>query len=258
MGLSSITAMLLLIFTENIIECISKMPLWGWILVISTGVSISISSISSLLAMKSASVVLSSLFGTAGLLVPCIAGISLFNQPITLGQWFGMLLLFIASVLLVSSSQKTNGKLTFKTFLLLILYTLFNGTTMLLQTLYKTYVPNGNVSLYSFLQFALPSVILFVTVFLCKRKECGERLKISNKLLGFTVFAAAALFGISQISTVASAEIPVAILFPISDGGGMIISAIVAAVIFKERFTVKSIFGIIIGVTGIIMIKLLV
>ncbi len=257
MGISALAAIVLLAFGGNVIEDLVSMPLLGWILSLFTGVCLTSVTILSLLVMKRASIVLTSLSGMAGLLVPTIAGIFLYNQPVKTGQWLGILILFTATFFLSSSSQKTNGKINFKTVLMLLAYMLSNGTIMLLQTMYKTYVPNGNVSLYSFLQFAIPSVVMLIISCVWSLKVKQPIPKSDNKLLGFTVFAAAALFGISQISTIASSIIPVAVLFPISDGGSMVISALVAAVVFKEKFTVKSACGVIIGIVGIIMIKLL-
>ncbi len=257
MGLSSIGAVILLIVGGNVISSFSEMPALGWIISAATGTAIAFSSICSLLVLKNASVALGSLFSAAGLLVPTVSGIFIYNQAVGFGQWIGIICLFISAVLLASSSGRTNGKITAKTLLLLLGSMLSNGSTMLLQTLFKSYVPQGDVSLYSFLQFVIPCVLLF-TISIVKTAKTKEKLpKTDKKLLLFTVFASLSLLGISQISTIASEHIPVAVLFPISDGGGTVISAIVAATMFKEKFTVKSTFGIIIGIAGLVMIKLL-
>ncbi len=257
MGLSAIGAVVLLLFGGNVFSSFSEMPALGWIISAATGFAIAFSSICSLLVMKYATVALGSLFSAAGLLVPTISGIFIFNQPVKIGQWLGIICLFVAAGLLGSSSGKTNGKITAKTLFLLLGSMLSNGTTMLLQTLFKSYVPQGNVSLYSFLQFTIPSVLLFAVSFAISAKTRERLPKTDKKLLLYTVFAALALLGISQISTIASEHIPVAVLFPISDGGGTVISAVVAATMFKEKFTLKSTLGILIGIAGLVMIKLL-
>ncbi len=257
MGLSAVGAVVLLIIGGGALSSFGDLSALGWLISIATGAAITVSSICSLLVLKSASVALGSLFGAAGLLVPTISGIFIYNQQVNVWQWLGILCLFAAAVLLGSSSGKTNGKITAKTLLLLFGSMLANGSTMLLQTLFKSYVPDGNVSLYSFLQFVIPCAFLFIVSVLLSVKSQTKLPKIDKKLFGFTVFAALALLGISQISTVASQTIPVAVLFPISDGGGTVISAIVAATMFKEKFTVKSTLGIIIGIGGLVMIKLL-
>lgn len=258
MGLSAVAAFVFLIISlkGNIIESIATLSPLGWVLSLLTGLAITVSSICSLLCMHTASVALVVLFGSAGLLVPTISGIFIFGQKIAVGQWLGIACLIAAAVLLASSSNKTNSKINAKTILLLFGSMLSNGATMLLQTLFKAYVPSGNVSLYSFLQFAIPGIGLLAVGLFGKRKEKREGQKISKKLFVISFIAAAALFGISQISTVASAVIPVAVLFSISDGGNTVISAVVAALFFKEKFTVRSLIGVTVGVGGLIMMKL--
>ncbi len=257
MGMSAVTAVIALIVGGVTLADLKSLPSLGWIIAVATGVAITTSSICSMLAMHGASVVLSSLFGAAGLLVPTILGIFIFGQQVSLGQWVAIAGLFVSALLLASSSKTTNGKITWKTILLLFGSMLANGTTMLLQTLYKAYVPSGNVSIYSFLQFAIPAMVLLTVSMIWSKRTHESFPKIEKRLFGYTFFAAATWFGISQISTVASAFIPIAVLFPISDGGYTIISAIVAAIMFKEKLTIKSVCGVLIGVTALIMIKLL-
>ncbi len=256
MALSAVGAVVLLLIGGNAVASFNGMSALGWLISAATGIAIAVSGICSLLVLKNASVVLGSLFSAAGLLIPTIGGIFIFNQSVGIGQWVGIVCLFVSAVLLSLSSGKTNGKITPKTLVLLFGSMIANGMTMLLQSLFKMNVPNGNVSLYSFLQFTIPAVLLFVISLVSASKQKIKLPKTDKKLLFYTVFAALALLGISQISTVASETIPVAVLFPISDGGGTVISAIVACVMFKEKFTLKSTFGIIIGIAGLVMIKL--
>ncbi len=256
-AISAGAALILLLIAEAPLAAITSLPPLGWLISCATGVTLTISSICSLFAMHGSSIVLGALFGMAGLLVPTISGIFIFGQEVSLFQWGGMVCLFVSALLLASSSQKTNGKLTVKTLLLLFGSMLSNGSTMLLQTLYKAYVPQGSVSLYSFLQFAIPSVVLIIFFAFKSIQKPRTPVHFSKKLLIFTIITAVALFGISQISTIASATIPVAVLFPISDGGGAVISAIVAAVVYKEKLTVKSVIGIALGILGVCVMKLL-
>ncbi len=256
MAISGVAALLLLLFSGNCIEKISSMSTVGWLIAIATGVTLTVTSICSLLVLKKASVVLGTLFSSAGLLVPTISGIFILGQSVGIGQWIGIVFLFVAALLLSSSSNETNGKLTAKAFVLLFLSMLGNGGTMLLQTLFKKYAPEADVSVYSFLQFTIPAVVLFILAYGMKLKDRTHTVKYSKKLIVYTVLASVAVFGISQISTIVSEFIPVAVLFPISDGGGTVISALVAAIVYKEKITVKSALGVIVGVAALCSIKL--
>ncbi len=255
MGISAAFAAILLIFNFSIKEFTNISSL-GWIIACLTGATICVSSICSLLAMRGSSILLNSLFGMAGLLVPTISGIFIFDQKVEPMQWLGLISLFVAALLLTSSSKKTNGKITVKTVLLLLGSMLSNGCTMLLQVLYKTYVPMGSVLVYSFLQFSITAAVLFVIAFIWSKITNSKIFVPNKKLMSFTFISAGSLFGISQLSTMASAIVPIAILFPVSDGGGMIISALVGDMVYKEKMNIKSYFGIIVGVVGILFMKL--
>lgn len=257
MGISSLGALFLLLISKGAINSIASLPPLGWIISAGTGVMLCVSVFCSLHAMQSASIILCTIFNATGLLIPTVSGIFLYNQPVKIGQWLGIALMLSSTLLLANSSSKTNGKITFKTVLLLLGCMISNGSVMLLQTMFVTFVPNGNVSLYSFLQFVLPCVALFIPAKIMGTKQKTEKERFAPRLYVFTVIAALAVFGISQISTVASRIIPVAILFPISDGGNTIVSALVAAIMFKERFTLKSVIGLALGVIGLVMVKLL-
>ncbi len=265
-GFSAGFALILLLLSGNIIASIAGLPALGWIISCATGATLTISTLCSLFALKGSSIVLGSLFGMAGLIIPTIFGIFIYNQSVSWLQWFGIALLFVAAVLLASSSKKTNGKLTIKTVLLLFLSMLANGFTMLLQTLYKNFLPSADVTLYTFFQFFIPSIVMLLVFFImsipkaranldvAQQKE-ENSIKFSKKLIFFMLLSAVSIFGISQISTIASAIIPVAVLFPISDGGAVIIAAIVAAVIYKEKITWKSALGIVIGIIAVCIMK---
>ncbi len=257
MAFSALAGLAVLLFEKDILAGVAGLPATGWLIAVATGITLAVSIFCSQMAMKGSSIVLGKLFGAAGLLIPTVCGIFLYGQPVSPGQWLGIAFLFFSAWLLAASSQTTNGRLTGGTLLLLTGSMVANGCTMLLQTMYKTYVPQGSVSLYSFLQFAIPSVCLFAASALQCAREKLPMPRLSRPLLGYCALGAVAVLGVSQLSTVASAFVPVGVLFPISDGGSTVISALVAAIVFKEKLTIKSACGVIVGVAGLVCIKLL-
>ncbi len=255
MGISAAFAAILLLFNFSITQ-FTQLPILGWVISCATGVTICLATICSLFAMRGSSILLNSLFSMAGLLIPTISGIFILGQAVMPMQWLGMLILFVSALILTSASNKTNGKISTKTILLLFTSMIANGATMLLQVLYKTYVPTGSVLVYSFLQFSITSAFLFVLALILSKREKRAFFVPDKKLMSFMVVAAGALFGITQLATMASSVVPVAVLFPITEGGGMVISALVANFVYKEKISLKSIIGIITGVMGLVFLKL--
>ena len=223
-----------------------------------SGISLFFSTFFTIYGMKSGTVSLVSMFSTAGLLVPIIAGAFTFKQPVSLVQWVGIVLFFLSAWLLIKSSENTYNGFNFKTFLLLIGAMLSNGLTMLAQQMYTHYVPGGNISLFSFLSFGAVTIFGIPAALSMGRSEKNTDLdKNLSKTLYICGFAlAVAVFVINQFATSLTALLPPVFLFTFINGGGTIISTLVAAVMYKEKLSLYSILGVIIGLSSMIIIKL--
>lgn len=223
-----------------------------------SGISLFFSTFFTIYGMKSGTVSLVSMFSTAGLLVPIIAGAFMFKQPVSLVQWVGIVLFFLSAWLLIKSSENTYNGFNFKTFLLLIGAMLSNGLTMLAQQMYTHYIPGGNISLFSFLSFGAVTIFGVPTALAMGRSEKNADLdKNLSKTLYICGFAlAVAVFVINQFATSLTALLPPVFLFTFINGGGTIISTLVAAVMYKEKLSLYSILGVIIGLSSMIIIKL--
>lgn len=249
--LSGILGLFLVLIAKNGFNC----NLSTLLISCFSGIMLAASSGFSLAAMKSGTVALTSIFGTAGLLVPCVAGIFIFDQPMSYGQWIGIALFFLAAYLLIGSSAKIYSGFSLKTFLLLIGTMLANGFTMLAQQMFTFYVPDGDVSVFSFLSFGIVGVLLLILAFIQAKGEEKVQYKLSQKLLVLGAVSSVAVFIINQLATLSTALVPPAILFGFINGGSTIIAAIVAAVCFHEKLTMRSVLGIVIGVISLIIIK---
>lgn len=222
--------------------------------------------------LKNGTVALSSMFSTAGLLIPCFAGIFLFDEPMSVWQWVGVAIFFVAAYFLISSSSKSYKKFSLKSLLFLIALMLSEGAIMLAQQMFSFYVPEGDVSVFSFISFGTACLVLFVCCFI-KPKDSGalshdttptettsvgeDENKLTRKLLIMGAVLAVAVFIINQLATLALETVSPVILFTFINGGSTIIGSIIAALFFGEKFTLKSIIGIVLGVSALIIIKVL-
>lgn len=219
------------------------------------GISVAICTFANLMALKEGAVVLVQVFATAGILVPCVAGVFLFQEAISVLQLAGMGVLIVSAAFLMQYNSTLYGKITPKMVLLLIVTLVSNGTAMLAQKLFAFYVPAGSVSLFSLLSFGIPAV-LFASAVLPTAK--AEKKKIETppgKVLIFGAVLAVACLLVSQLSTVVSKTLPSVLVFPIVNGGGLILSTIIAALFFKEKLTGKSIIGLLLGVCALLVIN---
>lgn len=253
-GISAVLGLLLLLTDISGI----KINTATVIIALLSGISLFFSTFFSIYGMKSGTVSLVSMFGTAGLLVPVIAGVFLFGQKISLLQGIGMAVFFFSAWLLIKNSKNTYNGFTLKTFLLLAGTMLANGTTMLAQQMYTHYVPGGSISLFSFLSFGIAAAASLPAALLAEKsdKYGGQNISMGKTLYICGAALAMAVFVINQFATSLTALLPPVFLFTFINGGGTIISTLVAAGIYKERLSVYSISSVITGIASLIMIKL--
>lgn len=221
-------------------------------------VSLAVSLFCSIEALKSGVMVLAAMAGSAGLLLPCIAGIFMFNEPMKPMQFIGIALLIFSGWLLIGYSKEQTGSFTPRTLLLLIGSMLSNGSVMLAQKMFSKYLPDTSVSIFSFLTFGLIGIGMFIGLVPSLLSQSG-RAKIAavpKPVFLYGTISSIILLTINQLATLAGRNVPSAIIFPINDGGATIITAITAAIFFKEKLTVRSVCGLILGIGSLIVINL--
>lgn len=226
------------------------------VLSIFSGTMLAVSLGCSLYAMKTGMVSLVALFGTAGMIIPCIAGVFLFDTPIALMQWVGFALFMVAAYLMIMSSKDTVNGFSLRTMALLIAVMIADGCTMLSQQMFTQYIPNGDVSVFSFLSFGIVGIIMMVLLPINKGKSDKKTKPMSKLLITYGIVLAVAILIINQLATMATVFIPPVILFTFINGGSTVVAAIVAAVAYKEKLTIKSIIGIALGILSFVIIKM--
>lgn len=253
-AISAILGLLLILFAGNGFSVDLKTVLIATF----SGLTLFFASYFSIYAMKSGTVSLNSMFGTAGMIIPIIAGVFLFDKPVAPMQLVGLALFFLSAWLLIGASKTIYQNFSYKTLLLLIGSMLANGGTMLAQQMFTAYVPKGDVSVFSFLSFGIIAVLTAIFY----RGICGvKKIKQTETRLNKTlvicgVALAAAVFVINQLATICTTMVSPVVLFTLINGGGTIISTIVAAIVYKEPIEKKTAIGILLGIASLILIKL--
>lgn len=228
------------------------------LLALFSGLSLFCSGFCGIYAMKSGTVSLNSMFGTAGMLIPIAAGAILFDKPVAPMQFVGLGLFFLSAYLLMGASKTVYSNFSVKTVLLLMGSMVANGCTMLAQQMFTTYVPDGDVSVFSFLSFGMIAVLSggLYTAMNSAAKEEKEPKKLSRTLMICGVALAVSVFVINQLATISTVLVSPVILFTFINGGGTVISTLVAAVVYKEKICKKTAVGIIAGIASLVIIKM--
>ena len=270
------------------ILCGSKVPQLGNTILYASisGIALGVSCILSIYLLCITSMALASIFATAGLLVPTVASIFLYDEAMMWYQWIAVVIFIIGSYLMIGNAKKIYNKFTLKTLLLLILHFAVNGITMLMQKIFGMQVDGGNTSLFSFATFASGAavaiaglgVLSIVTQSIKKKSpvkqsvqaQCNEAIeerfrfivtdktttRLPRVIYIYGAALAVAVFLINQFATMSTPLISSVVLFTLINGGATVISALVGAIVFREKLSISGIVGLVLGIGALILVQI--
>ncbi len=228
---------------------------------VASALCLSVSIFSSLEAMKGCTLVLINMTSSASIVIPCVLGIFLFDEPMGALQWIGLAVFIASAYFLVSDSKSTGSKMTFKTVIMLIAYFLGEGSIVVVQKYFAKSVPNGNTAMFSFLMFAANAVMLcictliFAAVSAKKEKRRFKTEPLDKRLYGYGAVLAFAVFVVNVVVTTLARTVDSVVLFSAESIISISVTTAVGALLFKEKITAKKIVGIVIGLAAVFLIN---
>lgn len=227
-----------------------------------SGISTSLFVISWLLSVKVGAYMMVEVFVMISVLIPIITSSLLFSETINLNEWIGIALLVIAAYIMCSYNNSQSRKMSGKAFIVLLLCCFSNGITDLMQKLFVKTAPETPISVFNFYTYVFSTLFLIplLFVFLKEKINSQSNNNIKNTLLktiGYIAVMSACLFAYSYFKTAAAGYLDATQLYPLSQGSALILSTVMATLIFKEKLTLKCILGITTAFVGIIFINVL-
>lgn len=222
-----------------------------------SGVATAVFVVTWLISVKKSAYMMLDIFLMLGVLIPLIASSIFFHEGIKVTQWLGIAVLFAAVTVMCSYNNSIKERLTPGALLLLIACGSANGIADFSQKLFTKCVPEGSAAVFNFYTYVFAALVL-VIFFAVTRKQ-GESIDGRNlkKIFGFILIMAICLFANSYFKTLASRHLSAVLLYPLNQGCALILSAVMAAVLFKEKLTAKAIVGMLTAFAGLLIINLL-
>ncbi len=223
------------------------------------GIATAIFVVSWLISVKKGAFMMVDVFLMLGVIVPLIGSNILFNEGVKPSQWAGLLLLFVAVFIMCSYNNSIKEKIKFSSFILLEVCGVSNGISDLSQKVFVEY-SNGeiSVSVFNFYTYLFATIMLFILHIASanKYKNIKTDSKIKSILLYIFVMSIC-LFATSYFKTKAASVLPATQIYPLCQGGGLVLSSLMATIFFKEKLTAKGILGIILSFLALIIINVL-
>lgn len=251
--LSSILSAIVLIALSGGIQLPSMYTL---ILGIIFGMVTALAAIANLQALNIGPLSYTSVIITASMIIPALSGRIIWNEQISVWQYIGMLLMIFS--IIFSVDKKSNEKSSSMKWLLLCLTAfLFGGSIGIMQKFHQSSVHNDELSEFLIIAFLVSTIFSYgMYWWYSKKKNIPKSISFSFKSTTFIMAVVSGIFIAlaNQINLYLSGVMSSAIFFPVVNGGGLILTTIVAIAFFKEKLSKKQWVGLIIGVIAILLL----
>ena len=227
------------------IGCQIKISLFSMSLAVIFAVITASAQYFSIMALATGSMSYSILFTYIGMIIPTIFGILRYHQPINAVQIAGFVLMIVT--LYFGAGIKKNENINKKWFLYAMVSFVAWGLVGVVQQIHQNSEFAGEIKGFLLWTFVFLTIIFFGIYALMKKTD-DDGYKIKSKTT-FPILLSGIIIGaVNLINLDLSAKIPSIILFPILNGGVIVLSGLAALLIFKERLTKQQYLGIILGI----------
>ncbi len=187
---------------------------------------------------------------TCQMVIPTLSGAIMFGEPFSIGKFVAMI--FLILFVYLSLDKSSSGKINTRWVIFCIIYILATGTIGIMQKIHQSSVHKAELE--SFLAVAFACSFLFSAI-LAKRGECVAH--FGAKEYVFAIVCGVCVFINNRFNLELSGIIPSQIFFPIANGVPLVLSSVVAVVVFKERITPIQCIGLVGGTISLMAICLL-
>lgn len=222
-------------------------------------------------SIKGCSLVVANTFANGGLIVSVAASYIWFGEGVSVFQIAGLVVFFVSVYLLsITKKDEKANKITSKTLILLIIDLIVNGAVMIVQKYFALKVVGGNTAVFSLFTFAFCAAIMAACAFVERLKlrsadlptappenavKTDKKPFLCGKLVIYAAALAFALFAINYLITEMGQYVDSVILFPVSSAISAVITALVGALVYKEKPNAFGVAGIILGLVSIILLS---
>ena len=190
---------------------------------------------------------------SCAMLLPTFSGALFWNEPISLSQYAGVVLLILS--LFCGMNPKHDKRITFKWALNSAGAFLCSGLVGVMQKIHQSSVHKDELSPFLFIAFAVSALFMFGLCCYYRLKE-GLRITIFRRENRGRVWLLSLGIGICTGATnclnlYLSGVLPSVLFFPVTNGSVIVLSALAAKLFFNEKMERNQIVGVVSGALGV-------
>lgn len=187
------------------------------------------------------------------MVMPVVFSLICYDEKATITKVIGIVLCLLALFLNVQSDGR---KVNFKWLVYVVLAFLSTGGIGIVQKIFAKSESAGYLEQFIFFGYLIASLLTSIIFFSQRRTNAKRELKLNRKNLVLIILIAATLGAYQFVNTFANSFIEAIILVPSVSGLSTVLQMLSGRILFRERFTVRQICSICIGITAILLISL--
>lgn len=228
-----------------------------------SGIASAVMVVSWLLSVRTGAYMMVEVFLLLGVIVPIVLCRIFFGEHIGLWQIIGIAVLLVAVFIMCTYNTSLKGKMSIASILLLLLCGISNGLADFSQKWFVRTYHEGSVAAFNFYTYVFAAVTLIIAylAFRTADKKGENKPRPPHKVIKpiwiYVAVMAVCLFANSYFKTVAAQHLDAIKLYPLNQGGAVILSLLMSSILFKEKINAKCILGIALSFVALLMINLL-
>ena len=226
---------------------------------IATGVLSALFQFFYLKAFATGRVTLTVIVNNFGMLIPMVYALIFYGESFGVVKIIATILAAISFFLVVKKS-KNEKNIDTKTKLIWFLYTMLlfvsGGVASTAQKVYAVEI--DKIQVFEFIAIAYTSAMIISLIMFGFERivHRQDKVAVSGKMILFACLVGLSLGVFQCVNTYAPKIIDATVLYPAYNSGVSVLIAIIGAILFKERLTVKQYIGSAIGILAVILLCL--
>jgi drug/metabolite transporter (DMT)-like permease len=216
-------------------------------------IAYTVSLVSSMNAIKTGPLSLTSLLISYSLIIPTVFGLIVFNETLTVWILIGILLLLVSLFLINRESKTEEKKITLKWGIFALLAFLGNGACSTIQKMQQIYSGGQYKTEFMVIALAISATILAGFAATTEKKNAVVSLKKGAK---YYLLCGLANGMVNFLVLVLSNRMPASVMFPIISAGGIVLAALVSIFVYKERLQPQQWAGMVLGTLALVALNL--
>lgn len=215
--------------------------------------SYSICTVTSMLAVKTGPLSLTSLMVSYSLIIPAFYGLIMLDEPVKPTLIIGIILLLISLLFINIEKKGEPKKITLKWIIYVFLAFVCNGGCSTIQKVQQLSSGGLYKSELMIIALIVTTIVLLIFAIFNEKEDTLPNLKA-----GLVLYAICGIANgvVNYLVLLLSNRLPASVMFPVISAGGIILSAIVAITVYKEKLSKYQWIGMILGTISIISLNM--